>query len=123
MTCRLNCSTSNLSSSGAWVEIDLAGLGIEQLQLVTGVEDDAGLAELGLDLVGRLVVDEIAVDHRLAVGIGEDRIAEDLSGVKRRRGGQADLDGIEVLQYAAVFGDVVVLAAELQLGVGHLTIK
>jgi hypothetical protein len=43
---------------------------------------DAVLRELGDDADGRLVVDEEAVDHRLAVRVGEDRLAEDLGGVQ-----------------------------------------
>ncbi len=69
------------------------------------------------------MIDEIAVDHGLAVGIVEDRLTEDLHGVQRRRRRKADLHRVEVLQHAAVFRDVVVLDAEVKFGVGHLAVK
>ena len=40
-----------------------------------------------------------------------------------RRGGEADLDGVEIVQHAAVFGDVVVKAPKAQLGVRHLAVQ
>ena len=39
------------------------------------------------------------------------------------RGGEADLHRIEVVEHAAVFGDVVVVTAETQLGVGQLAVE
>ena len=73
----LNSSTSKLDFVGQMSEVDLAGAGIDQLDLLAFLEFDAGLAESGRDLHRRLVVDQIAVDHRLAVGVCEDRVAED----------------------------------------------
>jgi hypothetical protein len=39
------------------------------------------------------------------------------------RGGEADLNGVEILQHAAIFGDVVVLGAEFEFRVGHLAVE
>ena len=75
------------------------------------------------DLHRRLVVDQVAVDDGLAVAVGVDRRAEDLRGVQGRRGGEADLDRVEVVEHAAVLGDVVLVAAEAQLGVGQLAVE
>ena len=62
--------------------------------------------------IGRLVVDEEAVDDGLAVRVGEDGRAEDLRRVQRGRRRQADLHRVEVIEHAAVLRDVVVLVAE-----------
>ena len=75
------------------------------------------------DLERRIMVDQIAVDHGFAVGVGEDGVAEDIDRVQRRRRREADLHRIEILQDAAVFGDVVILAAEAEFGIRHLAVK
>ena len=108
---------------GRMGEIDLAGPGVQQLELLVLLELDARPRQRRLDADRRLVVDEVAVDHRLAVGVGEDRVAEDVGGVERRRGGQADLHRVEIVQHAPVFRDVVLLAPEAQFGVGHLAVE
>ena len=50
-------------------------------------------------------------------------LAEDLGGVPGRRGGQADLDGVEVVEHAAVGGEVLGLVAHGQFALGHLLIE
>ena len=104
-------------------QVDLAGSGIEQLDLLALAEMNPGLREGGGDLDRRLMVDQVAVDDRLAVGVGVNRIAEDLHRMQRGRCGQADLDRVEVLQDPAVLGDVVRLAAEAELAVGELAVQ
>ena len=69
------------------------------------------------------MVDQIAVDDRLPVGVGEDRIAEDVGGVQGRRGGEADLHGVEVFEHAPIFRDVVLLSSEAQFGIGHFSVE
>ncbi len=69
------------------------------------------------------MVDQKAIDDRLAVAVGEDRQAEDLGRVQRRRGGEADLHRVEVVEHAAVLGDVVIEAAEGELGVGQFAVE
>ena len=49
--------------------------------------------------------------------------AEDLRRVQRRRRGEADLHRVEVVEHAAVLGDVVVVVAEAELGVGQLAVE
>jgi hypothetical protein len=83
----------------------------------------AVLGQRGDDLVGRLVIDEHVVEHRLAVAVLEHRPPEDLGGVQGRGGGEADLDRVEVIEHAAVLGDVVALVAEVDLGVAHLAVE
>ena len=61
-----------------------------RLDLLALGEVDAVLAEQGRVADGWLVVDQPVVGDRFAVGVGVDRLAEDLGGVAGRRGGQAD---------------------------------
>src|SRR5262249_1737554 len=46
-------------------EVDFSRLGIDQLDLLTLGESDAGLTESGRDLYRGLVIDEVAVNDRL----------------------------------------------------------
>jgi len=57
-----------------------------------------------------------------AVAVIDGR-AEDLGGVKGRRGREADFDGVEVLQQSPVLGDVIVEAAETELDVGEISVE
>ena len=52
--------------------------------------------------IGRLVVDQPVVGDRLAVGVGEHRLAEDLAGVACRGGRETDAHGVEVVEHATV---------------------
>ena len=69
------------------------------------------------------MVHEEAVDDGLAVAVRVDRRAEDFGGVERWRGGEADLHGVEVVEHATVFRDVVVVAAKRQFGVRQLAVE
>ncbi len=67
----------------------------------------------GVNLIRRLEIDKIPVNHRLPVGIHIDRIAENLGGVQRGRGGQADARRLEIFDGVAVFAQIVFLAEKL----------
>ena len=108
---------------GRMGQIDFACPRVQKVELLVLLEHDAGARQRGLDPHRRLVIDQVAVNDGLPVGVGEDRIAEDVRRVQRRRGGEADLHGVEIFQHAAIFRDVVLLPAEAQLGVGHFAIE
>ena len=84
---------------------------------------NAALVELGLDLKRRLIVDQIAIDDRLAVAIRKHGRAKYLGGLRCWRGRQANFDRVKVIQHPPVFGDVVLETAKAQLGVGQLAIQ
>jgi hypothetical protein len=69
------------------------------------------------------MINEVAFNHRVPVRISENRIAKDISGVQGWRSSKTDLYGIEIFRHSAIFRDVVVLAPEAQLGIGHLAVK
>ena len=60
-------------------QVDLAGARVENLDLLAGFEGDAGLGQRGDDPARRQMVDQLAVNHGLAVAVAEDRRAEDLA--------------------------------------------
>jgi hypothetical protein len=59
-------------------EVNLAGTGIDDFDLLVSREGNARAGQLRLDADRRLVVDQETINHGLAVGVGENRIAEDL---------------------------------------------
>ena len=79
MTRLLKFSTSNLISSGACarsicpVRVSISSTCSPLLNLMPA------WAKAVVDPNRRLVVDQVAVDHGLAIGICEDRIAEDIA--------------------------------------------
>jgi hypothetical protein len=62
-------------------------------------------------------------DDGLAIAVGIDGRAEDFRGVERRGGGKADLHGVEVVEHAAILGDVIVETAKGQLRLGQLAVE
>ena len=102
---------------------NLAGLGVEQDGGVALFVVDAVFAELGRDVDGGVVIDEVAVDDGFAVGVGEDGRAEDLRRVERGGRGEGDLHGVEVVDDAPVFAEVVALVAVEELVVGHVFVE
>ncbi len=104
-------------------QVDVLGERVEERQVLALLEHDAGLGKRRLDPDRGLLVDQPAVHHGLAEAIGEDRPAEDLRRVQGRRRGEADLDGVKVLQDAPVLRDVVLLTAEAELRVAQLAVE
>jgi hypothetical protein len=84
-------------------EVNLAGIGIDDFDLLVPREGNACARQLRFDADRGLVVVQEAIDHGLAEGVGENRIAEDLHHMEGWRGGQTDFDGVEVFQHATVF--------------------
>ena len=103
--------------------LDLAGGKVQGLDLLALGELNAVAAEQRLVADGRLVVDEPVVDDGLAVRVGEDGLAEDLRGVARRRGREADMHGVEVVEHAAVAGQVLRSVAHGELAFGHVLVE
>jgi hypothetical protein len=86
----------SLTRMSAWPSVD-ANTRVAELDLFVSLKGDAGARQFGFDADRRLVVDKVTVDHGVAIGIGEDRLAEDLHRMQGRGGGKADFDRVKVL--------------------------
>ena len=84
-------------------EIDLTGARVEQFKLFVLGEGYARTRQGRLDPDWRLMIDEVAVDYCLAIGVAEDRLTEDFGRVQRGCRREADLHCVEVLKHAAIF--------------------
>ena len=102
---------------------EFARLRVDHRDLLPFLVVDALRRELRLDVDGRIVVDEVAVDDGLAVGIREDGRAEDLRRVQCRRGRQRDLHGVEVLDDIAVLAQIVALVAVEGRVLAHIAVE
>ncbi len=69
------------------------------------------------------MVDQIAVNHGLSIGVAIDRRAEDLGGMQGRRGGEGDFRGIEIVEDAAVFGEVILQRAKFEVFLAQLGVE
>lgn len=74
--------------------------------------------QFGNDSERWLVVNQMAIDHRLPVTVLIDWLpiwtAKQLGGVQSGGGGKADLDCIEVVEHTAVLRDVILFVAETE---------
>ena len=104
-------------------EFDLLAASVVKLDLFTYAPCHAVGGELRMNLHRRLVVHKVAIDHGFAVAVGVDGRAEYLGGVQRRRGGKANLDSVEVVKHAAIFGDVILEATKTHLDVREFTVQ
>src|ERR1039458_10316625 len=95
-------------------EIEFSGASIDEFNFLTLFEFDSGLAQRSRDLHGRIMVDKIAIDHSLTVGVFVNRIAKNAHCMERWRSSKTNLHRVEVLQHTPVLRDIVVLAPELQ---------
>ncbi|CGV90054.1 Uncharacterised protein [Salmonella enterica subsp. enterica serovar Typhi] len=103
--------------------VDQLALWVQALHLFTLGKIDPILRVAGDDLNRGILIDQVTVDHRRTVGVAVNRFAENLHCMQRWRGGQGDFYRIEMVENATVGGNVIQLAAELQLALGLLFIE
>ena len=69
------------------------------------------------------MIHQIPLDDCFPIGVFENRLAENLGGLKSRGSGQSDFHRIEILDHAAVFALVVPLVPVEKFGVSHLFVQ
>ena len=82
------------------VELLAAGLGVDQLDCSPSLRKTPFMRTSDL-IVDDVVVDEVALADGPLVLVAVDEVVEVGHGVGGRRGGQADLDGVEVVERVA----------------------
>ena len=101
----------------------LAGRRIINGQLLTLLIVDALDAQLRLNTVGRVMINQITVNNSLAIRIVEDRFPENLRRMQRRGSCQSHLDGIKILNYRAILADIVILVAVEHFCFAHFLVQ
>ena len=102
---------------------DLSCDGVIENNGVAGFVVDALCTQAGFQIMRGIVIDQIALDDSLAVGVFEDRLAEDLRGLERGRRRQRNTDRVKVFNDAAVFALVVELVTIKKLILAHLFVE
>lgn len=70
--------------------VDQLALWVQAFHLFTLGKIDPILRVAGDDLNGRILIDQVTVDHRRTVGVAVNRLAENIHRVQRWRGGQGN---------------------------------
>lgn len=70
--------------------VDQLALWVQAFHLFTLGKIDPILRIAGNDLNRRILIDQVAVDHRRTVGVAVNRLAENIDRVQRWRGGQGN---------------------------------
>ena len=97
VTVRSTSVESKSRSSSSWSSCSLPVSGSTSSTRLAFLQEHALHADVGLD-VHHVVIDQVALAHGAGVLVAVHDVAEVRLGVGRRRGGQADLDGVEVVQ-------------------------
>ena len=96
---------------------------VQTFHLFTLGQIDPILRVAGHDLNGWILVDQVAIDHRRTVGVAVNRFTENIYRMQCWRGGQGNFYRVEVVENATIGGNIIQLAAELQLAFGLLFIQ
>ena len=75
------------------------------------------------DIVWRIMIYQITVNHGFTVGIVEDRLAKDFGCVECRGRGQGNLHCIEIFDDGAVFADIVILVTVEHFRFAHFFVQ
>jgi hypothetical protein len=87
------------------VELAGAGGGIDDIDLLAFLQEDAVEADVGFD-GDDVVIDQKALLDSGFVTVFENLVLEERGGVAGGSGGKADLDGVEVVERAAPDGSL-----------------
>jgi hypothetical protein len=98
MTPRYNIApTQSVAFIFEQIELRRAGSRIDQIHLFPFFEEQPVHPHVGFDRY-RIVIDQVVLPNRPFVLVAVDHIVEIGLRVTRRRGGQTDLDGVEMVQ-------------------------
>ena len=100
MTLRSTSWASNLRSSSSRSSCSAPVAAIDQPHLLAFLEEDALEPDVGVDL-HHVVIDQEALADGPLVLVAEDDVLEVAGGMGGGRGGEADADGVEVVERVA----------------------
>ena len=102
---------------------DFAGDRIVDGKLLALFVLDTLHTKLGTNIMGSIVIYQIAVNDSLTVRIVKNGFSEYLGGMQRRCCSQRNFHGVKVLNDGTVFADVVILVTVEHLGFAHFLIQ
>ena len=103
--------------------VDFARLFVDIFNSIALVYFNSLLAELRFQLMRCVMVNQITVQHSLAIGIGINRLAENFRCLQGRRCGERNFYRIKIIQHIAVLALVIALVAIKLLRLRHFLIQ
>ena len=103
--------------------IKLAGLLVDKFNSIALFELNSFFAELSCQLMRCIMVNQITIQHSLAIGISINRLAENLRCLQGRRCGERNFYSVKIIQHIAVLALVVALVAIKLLRLCHFLIQ
>ena len=103
--------------------VHFSGLGVDDVDRFSLLKGNAVLGKEGFVADGWFMIDQPVIRHRFPVGVGVHGLAEDFAGVLGRGGGQTDFHRIEIVQHAAVAGQVLAGVPQGQFAFGHFLVQ
>ena len=103
--------------------IKLAGLLVDIFNSIASFELNSLLAELRCQLMRCVMVNQITIQHSLAIGVGINRLAENFCRLQGRRCGERNFYRVKIIQHIAVLALVIALVAIKLLRLRHFLIQ
>ena len=103
--------------------IKLAGLLVDIFNSIASFELNSLLAELRCQLMRCVMVNQITIQHSLAIGVGINRLAENFRCLQGRRCGERNFYRVKIIQHIAVLALVIALVAIKLLRLCHFLIQ
>ena len=91
--------------------IKLAGLLVDIFNSIAPFELNSLLAELRCQLMRCVMVNQITIQHSLAIGVGINRLAENFRCLQSRRCGERNFYRVKIIQHIAILALVIALVA------------
>ena len=102
--------------------VDLARLFVDIFNSIALIYFNSLLAELRFQLMRCVMVNQITVQHSLAIAVGINRLAENFRCLQGRRCGERNFYRVKIIQHIAVFALVITLVAVKLLRLRHFLI-
>ena len=103
--------------------IKLAGLLVDKFNSIALFELNSLFAELSCQLMRCIMVNQITIQHSLAIGVGINRLAEDFRRLQGRRCGERNFYRVKIIQHIAILALVIALVAIKLLRLRHFLIQ
>ena len=103
--------------------IKLAGLLVDIFNSIAPFELNSLLAELSCQLMRCVMVNQVTVQHSLAITIGINRLAENFRRLQGRRCGERNFYRVKIIQHIAVLTLVIALVTVKLLRLRHFLIQ
>ena len=101
---------------------DFSGYRVVNCYGIAGLIVDTLIPQFCVEIMGGIVIHQIALDDCFTVSILENRLAKNLGCLESRGSGQGNFHCIEILNHTAVFTLIISLISIEKFGIAHFLI-